>query len=272
MNHIITSAVLVTVFNRKQVTLRGLETLYFAIGKMHKSSQFDIYVVDDGCTDGTGEAIRERFPKVKIIESNGGLFWGGGMNLAWRTAASMKDYDYYLWLNDDAELYPNAIQLLYDISNQEGENVLVSGVFEDLNHKISYGGKAMNKKLLPPGTSEEIIFMNGNLVLIPKRIFKKLGYLDDKFIHGGGDYDYGLRAREAGFNIKLTNEIVGKTSRHDEKAHYRNDISLIKRIKLLYCKKNNPYTASKLYYRHFGLRNAIQVFFRRNMRTFFPSK
>lgn len=265
-----TIAVLLTVFNRRSVTLNGLRTLFAAVNQMPKSYMFDVYMVDDGSTDGTSEVVAERFPQVNITKGNGGLYWGGGMNIAWKAASKKNDYDYYLWMNDDAELYPNSILSLFKVIEEKGKASLVSGVFEDVNHKISYGGKTANKRLLPPGSSEDIVYMNGNLVLIPQIIFKSIGYIDNWFVHGGGDYDYGLRAKKAGFSIKLTNEIVGMTSRHDHKSCYDRNIPLKERIKILYNKKNNPFIASRLYLRHMGFRSAISVFLRRNVKVLFP--
>ena len=268
-DHVIKIAVLATVFNRKDVTLRGLQSFYSAASAMLDSHHFEIYLVDDGCTDGTGEAVLANFPKVNIISSKGGLFWGGGMNEAWKAASNDFDYDYYIWLNDDAELYPTALKSLFEVKD---DDAIVSGVFEDKEHHISYGGKTEKKDLLPPGSKEEVFYMNGNLVLIPRKIYKKLGFIDSWFIHGGGDYDYGMRAKENGFRIVLTNDFVGMTDRHDEKAFYNKNYPLFKRMKMLYSKKSNPIIAFKLYYKHRSLWEAIRIFVRRNYRTILASE
>lgn len=265
-------AVLLTVYNRKNVTLQGLESFYKAIAPLPKSYKFEVYMTDDGCTDGTSEAVKEHFPEVKILREKGGLYWGGGMNAAWIAASQNKDYDYYIWLNDDAELYDNAMLQLFEVIKEEGNDTLVSGVFEDDKHNISYGGKTDSKALLPPGTTEEVIYMNGNLVLIPRKIFREIGYIDKWFVHGGGDYDYGLRAKKKGFEIKLTNGFVGMTSRHDKKVHYTNQYPLKKRLRMLYSKKSNPIISFRLYYRHKGLIQALKIFISRNYWTFFPKE
>jgi GT2 family glycosyltransferase len=43
--------------------------------------------------------------------------------------------------------------------------------------------------------------MNGNCVLIPRAVATGVGNLDSAFVHVMGDFDYGLRARTAGFGI-----------------------------------------------------------------------
>lgn len=267
----ISIAVILTVRNRKEVTLQGLRSFEKSIELLKNHCRFDIYMTDDGSSDGTSEAVSKEFPHITILQGNGNLYWGGGMNMAWKAASKKMDYNYYIWLNDDADLYPNSIPSLFEAIKGIDKTYLVSGVFEDENHNISYGGKAANKRLLPPGSSDDIVYMNGNLVLIPQTIFKSLGYIDDWFVHGGGDYDYGLRAKKAGFEIKLTDQIVGMTSRHDQKSCYDKTIPLKERLKILYNKKNNPIIAFRLYFRHIGFYEAIRIFCSRNLRTIFPS-
>ena len=65
-------AVLLTVHDRKNKTLRCLENLYKQV--LPNYLRLDIYLTDDGCTDGTPEAIKRQFPKVHIIKGDGNLF------------------------------------------------------------------------------------------------------------------------------------------------------------------------------------------------------
>lgn len=80
-----TLAVLLTVHNRKTKTLKCLQQLYTQIPI--KGYQVDVYLTDDGCTDGTPEAISQEFPQVHIIHGDGKLFWNRGMYTAWQEAA-----------------------------------------------------------------------------------------------------------------------------------------------------------------------------------------
>src|SRR5262245_41763769 len=99
-------AVLVTCHNRKPKTLGSLAALYGQ--QLEEGVQLDVFLVDDGSSDGTSEAVAVRFPAVHITRGSGDLYWVGGMRAAYE-AASRADYDYHLWLNDDTILYPTAI-------------------------------------------------------------------------------------------------------------------------------------------------------------------
>jgi GT2 family glycosyltransferase len=49
--------------------------------------------------------IKEKFLKVNIITGKGNLFWYRGTYTVWTYVLQKGKYDYYLWLNDDMELY-----------------------------------------------------------------------------------------------------------------------------------------------------------------------
>lgn len=111
-----TIAVLLTVFNRKDKTLKCLQHLFNQLPI--EGYSIDVYLTDDGCTDGTPEAVKEQYPQVNIIHGDGNLFWNRGMYTAWEKAAQ-KGYDFYLWLNDDTILLPNALSKLLISSNNK---------------------------------------------------------------------------------------------------------------------------------------------------------
>ena len=101
-------AVLLTCHNRKFQTLQCLESLFLQ-QRLNVDFRIEVFLVDDASTDGTAYETRIQYPEVNIIQGNGNLYWNRGMRLAWETAASKNKYDYYLWLNDDTFLKPNAI-------------------------------------------------------------------------------------------------------------------------------------------------------------------
>jgi GT2 family glycosyltransferase len=69
---------------------------------------FDVFLVDDGSTDGTSAGVAAEYPDVHLIGGDGSLFWNGGMRRAF-DAALRGTFDAYLWLNDDTMLYPDAL-------------------------------------------------------------------------------------------------------------------------------------------------------------------
>ena len=73
-------AVLLTVFNRKEKTLKCLSRLFAQLPV--EDLQIDVFLTDDGCTDGTAEAVENLFPSVHTLKGNGDLYWNRGCS--WR--------------------------------------------------------------------------------------------------------------------------------------------------------------------------------------------
>ena len=213
-------AVLMACHNRRDITLACLQALY------QQNGTFNVYLVDDGSSDGTSDAVRTNYPEVKLLEGNGNLFWVGGMRLAFSEA--LKDgYDYYLWLNDDTILAPNALPNLLNThqclaKGGHPNSVIVGSVRDPLTGQLTYGARVRSsrrwdRKLEPvePGLEPiECDTMQGNCVLIPHSVAEKVGNIDAKFLHTLGDLDYGLRACQLGCSVWVAPGYVGTCSKN----------------------------------------------------------
>lgn len=190
-------AVLITCHNRKEKTLQCLHALFSQKGLI-ESYLIDVFLVDDGCTDGTAEVIMQDFPQVNIIQGNGELYWNRGMRLSWETAAASKDFDYYLWLNDDTFLFENALLELIDCSNISLNNSIICGITcSKITNEVTYGGYNLKHQKISPNRKLNICtLMNGNVVLVPNYCYKILGNLNKSFRHALGDFEYCLRAKK----------------------------------------------------------------------------
>jgi GT2 family glycosyltransferase len=233
-------AVLLTCFNRQEKTLNCLKGLEKQV--CLDSVVLSIYVVDDGSTDGTAEAIRNNFPKVHVIKGDGSLFWNGGMRLAF-DVASKQGYDYYLWLNDDTLLYPNAISNLLktavELEEKLDSRIVVVGSTQDpTTLELTYGGIKKGKwwqplkfSVVQPG--DEAIScdtMNGNCVLLPRQVTEIVGNLDPGFDHDLGDYDYGLRARRHQCTLWIMPGYVGTCSANPHSSRVDKSINSTEQV------------------------------------------
>ncbi len=214
-------AALLTVHNRKEKTLATLDRL-FAQEKLPAGLELTVYLVDDGSSDGTLQAIAKCFPLVRLIQGTGNLFWCGGMHLAFGEAMQ-QGFDYYLWLNNDTTLFSDALSKLLDASVRLGaDNIIVGSTHDPETHQHTYGGVTRLRRLrrlhftpIPPGKIPlPVETMNGNCVLIPQTVAQKVGNLDSAFTHGLGDFDYGLRARKLGIGIYIAPEYHGDCRRN----------------------------------------------------------
>lgn len=238
-------AVLITCYNRKNSTLACLEAL--SRQKDVVDVHLQVYLTDDGCTDGTGDAVRAQFPDVKILQGDGNLYWGGGMRLAWNEA-SKGDYDYYIWLNEDTLLYTTALLTMLNTSarllEETGEEIIVSGsTCDPQTNKLTYGGlvrpnwwQAMQFVLVTPTNQpERCETINGNCVVIPRGVAQRVGNLSPDFSHGLGDFDYGLRAaRDYGISSWIPPGFIGTCSAHEIKgSHFDASMPTSERLKAM---------------------------------------
>jgi GT2 family glycosyltransferase len=269
-------AVLLTCHNRKIKTINCLKSLFQA--SLPKGFSLEVFLVDDGSTDGTAYAVKKDYPEVHIIQATGNLYWNRGMHLAWKTAVNTKEYDFYLWLNDDVKLFANSIDtILKDSSQDPLGNTLICGVMSSEHEKkITYGGNDENGNLLIPNgnPTQKCIEINGNFVLVTKHIFEKVGTLDPLFPHAIGDYDYGFRCIANQIECKITSEVVGYCEENSKSPIWcRPEVNFFKRLRSLYSPLGNshPYYYSIYINRHFGFVRAIRNFISIHIRVLFPS-
>ena len=251
-----TIAVLLTSFNRKNLTIKCLKSL-FDINK-----NLAVYLLDDNSTDGTKEAVKLMFPNVIILSGSGDLFWNRGMYTAWDLAKE-KDYDYYIWLNDDVRLFSNAFQEIFECSNYKDDNAIIVGAIqEESSEEVIYGGRDKNGTLIfPNGELNEVKNVNGNFVLIPRSVYKIIGNLDYRYNHALGDVDYGYRALKEGFKIYTTKCFIGFGEKNPISRVRLNNANFVQRFRKLYSPLGlNPFEQYYFRKKHFNIFNAISYF------------
>lgn len=233
-------AALLTVHNRCEQTLACLEKLYSQ--EIPDGVQLDVFMVDDGCMDGTAESVKQQFPKVQIIHADGSLYWNRGMHRAWEVAAAEREYDYYLWLNDDTGLVTNAVRSLLELSESRENNIIAIGATRsNARGGLTYGGRIGCYIPVCDGTPHEVEHFNGNIVLVPKAVYNILGNLDYYYSHSKGDFDYGIRAKKAGIRMFQCGEVLGVCEAHDKLSAWCDpEIPLRKRWQLMHLPNGMP--------------------------------
>lgn len=263
-------AVLLTVHNRKNKTLNSLRRLF----DNELNFELEVYITDDGCTDGTQEAVLLKFPEVKIVEGDGALYWNRGMHAAWKEAAK-NDVDYFLWLNDDTLLFSDALKRLLDASNEMNDGAIIVGSTCDENEMLTYGGRKSDKKHTIIAPDDSLLIkcqtFNGNVVLIPRSVFSKVGFNDPYFRHSFGDIEYGLRACKLGVDCYIAPGFYGSCNRNNPIPLFRRkNNSLFKRYKLLYSPLGfNPLEDFYLNRKYYPLHKAVLWFLKLHLNVLF---
>ena len=247
-------AVLITCHNRALKTCNCLQALFTQ--KLDSNVLLKVFLVDDASSDGTSQQVSQKFPQVHMIQGDGHLYWCGGMRLAWSVAAK-SDPDFYLLLNDDTHLLPNALEsLLAWVPSPLTKAIAVGAISDPETGKKTYGVVAQGRETPPYGVHT----FNGNCVLIPRCVYQDLGSFHSTYTHSMGDHDYGYAAARKSIPIFETKDFIGTCPRdHTEKTWRDRSLSIPTRLRLLNSAKGLPY-------------REWLVFCRRNYGLFWPIK
>lgn len=230
------TAVLITVHNRKALTLKCLDSLKETVAPHSGQVAVKVFLTDDGCTDGTAEALRERnYPfELEILPGDGNLFWNGGMINSWKAALAEGGWDGYIWLNDDTVILPEFWEDLaaadaYSLETYGKRGIYVGSTKDLVTGKFTYGGFVYTNRFLlkdrmltPDGSFQVCEAGHGNITYVSSEVVDKMGIFCPKYRHGGTDHDYTYLAHKAGFPLLVMphyaggceNDHLGKPRKH----------------------------------------------------------
>lgn len=277
-------AVLLTCYNRKEKTINCLKSFYNAHTLSESKINVDIYLVNDGSTDGTEFAVRENFSRVKIITGSGSLFWAGGMRLAWEVALNNEQvYDSFLLLNDDVILIENFLNDLITTHNYCIEHFNQSGIYvcstrSLINSRITYGGtlitskcvRLKSKRINPTNVPTPCSMANANILMVTLDVVKAIGILDPKYIHQFADYDYTLLATKQGIPLLVCPGFGGFCENNNTNNWFSSNSSIYDRINFLYSPLGLAYK-EQLYYLKKNFKFQLPYYFMMLwLKTLFP--
>ena len=181
---------------------------------------YETVVVDHGSTDGTQEVVRERFPRIRLIEQeNRGL--GAGWNRGLRETSGR----FVLVLNADAWLVHDAAERLVAFAEEHERAGFVAPRLLNLDGTLQPSVRAFPtpwrlateylflRKLAPRSRAlnafygagfrhdeaREIDFAKAAGFLLRRAAFEEVGPFDEEFFLFSEETDWCYRAREAGW-------------------------------------------------------------------------
>ncbi len=235
-------AAIMTCFNRREKTLSCLVHLFEALKNAKIAIKLAVYLTDDGCTDGTAQAVHDQFNDrdIHILQGTGELYWAGGMRFAWCEALK-GNFDYYLLLNDDTDMLPDCFNELFATHDYCLQKYGKEGIYSGITcgktdpSVTTYGGAiwinkflATTRRLDKSDIPQLCDMTNANILLIPKSVVDAIGIFYEGYRHFGADYDYSIMARKKGFPVLVTSNYCGACDRDhlDRKAQAKKIISM----------------------------------------------
>jgi GT2 family glycosyltransferase len=202
--------VIVVHWNGLDETVRCLESLqalaYPAV---------TLLVIDNGSTDGSGEALSARFPGLDVLRLSENLFYAGGANRGLRRALS-EGYDHAIIMNNDTEVEPDLVDRLVEVAEGSPRIGLVGPkiVYLDRPELIwSAGGRIEYWRGMfhhlglrePDGPAfddqRDVEYLTGCCVLITRQALIDVGYLDEGYTMYSEDADWCVRARKLNYRV-----------------------------------------------------------------------
>mgnify|MGYP002076094457 CR=1 FL=1 len=199
------------VYNRCAITLQCLRSLERVDST---GLEIKIFIVDDGSTDGTSDAIRADFPDVQLIAGDGTLHYAAGTNRGVEAAMEW-GADFVVTMNDDAVYHDQFLQRLIKTANDNPRSI-VGGLLLlwDEPHKVFQvapkwktfqGGWIFPEDLTAFNVGKEpfeVECIVGNCVMFPIEALRECGLMDEvKFPHGWGDAQWLARFRREGWRL-----------------------------------------------------------------------
>ena len=197
-------------WNGKNVTLDCLDSLSSVT-----YPNVTIAVVDNGSTDGSVRAVRERYPDVILLEQEENLRFAGGNNVGMKYALEC-GAELICLLNNDTTVHNEFLEHLVSRIQSEGAIGLVAPkiYYHGEPDRIWFAGgeisfwtgtmKHSGIREIDAGqydTSREIDYSTGCCMLVKREVIENVGMLDESFYMYTEDADWCMRARRAGYSI-----------------------------------------------------------------------
>ena len=212
-------------WNTRELLARCLESLK----PDADASVVDVWVVDNGSTDGSRELVRDQFAWVNLIESDENLGFGPGVNVV----ANRTDSEWIAAANSDIAVHPGALRRLLDAGAADTRAgalaprlVLPDGSTQDsigafptitfsLLHAIGALGfrSPLTDRYGYPGRwnkerSRRVAWAVGAFLVVRREAWDAVGGFDDRQWMYAEDVDLCWRLHQAGWAVRYEPDAV----------------------------------------------------------------
>ena len=214
-------SIIIPSFNTKKLLRQCLRSLGSRL--QSQNSKLEIIVVDNASGDGSAEMVRElqsasrrtKTPKlqIKLIENSKNLGFAKAVNQGIRKSKG----EYILLLNSDIIVKPGSLKAMVNFAESYPLTGVVGGRLLDPSGSIQasvyhfptflramrefwLGQEGIYQKYVPKGNEPVVVdAATGAAMLIPKKIIKEVGLLDERYFMYFEDLDYCRRVKKAGY-------------------------------------------------------------------------
>jgi GT2 family glycosyltransferase len=195
--------------NRRDDTLACLSSLTQSTYPNHS-----VIVLDNDSSDGSIEAIQEKYPCTLIVSLEKNMGYAGNNNVGIEIALQEKA-DWVFILNEDTVLNQNCIDKLVSEGEKDRKIGIVGPMvyhYDEPEYIQSAGGMLgqywesihIAKNELDTGqmsTTHQVEWVSGCAIMVRSEVVKDIGMLDARFFYYWEETEWCLRAAKAGHKI-----------------------------------------------------------------------
>lgn len=168
--------------------------------------------VDNGSSDGSADAVAERFPEVELIRTEVNLGFAAGNNVGIRRALD-RSADWVLLVNNDASVEPGIVETLAAAAEARPDaGVLACKVLFAGADRLWYAGAAFDPYLGrsrhegfgepdAPGELRDTVRATGAGMAVSRAAIEAAALFDEELFLYAEDLEWCLRIRAAGFAV-----------------------------------------------------------------------
>lgn len=212
------------------VSYNAREELDACLSSVYERSpppELEVIVIDNASTDGSAAMVRERFPRVTVLESSDNLGFARASNVAWRRARN----PLVLFLNSDTSVPKGALERMADKMERDPEIGALGPLLKNPNGTIqmSFGNMMslsaeLRQKILDAGYRDgrgplrgyvearhakerDVDWVSGACLLTRRELLEKINGFDEEFFLYSEDVDLCARLRAEGYRIVFTPDV-----------------------------------------------------------------
>ncbi|MFT5442275.1 MAG: GT2 family glycosyltransferase [Myxococcota bacterium] len=211
-------SIIILNFNTKSLLLDCIESALSGVEASSRKLEHEVFVVDNGSSDGSAAAVRSAYPAVTTIALERNVGFAGGNNVAIERARGR----IVLLLNTDVILAPDAIEqgvaALEASPNAGAAGVQLVHPDGRLQNSIhSYPGvlqelvpswllevvapKRFPSKRRPPSETTEVEAVLGAVLFFKREIVDRIGLLPDAYFFFLEETHWCWQMRKAGYSV-----------------------------------------------------------------------
>ena len=240
--------VVVLTWNGREDTLACVESVL-----AQDYPRFRLFVIDNASSDGTAEALQQRFDnRIEILRQKENLLYAGGMNAGLERARQLGT-EFVLLLNNDIVLDPGMLAALVRAAGADGR-VAAAGpkiYYHSRPDRLWFAGGELSLwrgwphhrglRQVDRGQHDrgyDADYLTGCALLLRTAVLDEVGLLDTGYAMYAEDADWSLRARQRGYRLRYVPEArlwhkvsasAGARSLFKIRRRFRSQLRLLRR-------------------------------------------